>query len=127
MLGDEGSLTMLTTHSQTLTRKQAAKIIAATFPNYKGRKIRLEHVAKVTFSDTNWCEGSRSQYAAMATNGQSEVLNMKGVAPWNNPIEGKTFPLPPGYLIVEHTIFCGKDCGLTVYMNPDSAGELPLS
>ena len=111
---------------QTLTRKQAAKIIAATFPNYKGRKIRLERAESIRFTDTNWDGGSRNTYAAMAFDGRSENLDLSRVAPWSNPIEGRSFPLPPGYLIVEHSIFCGQDMGLRIYMNPASAGELPL-
>ena len=111
---------------ETLTRKQAAKIIAATFPNYKGRKIKLERTSSVTFSDTTWDGGSKNYYAAISIDGRSEVLDMTKVMPWSNPLEGRTFPLPTGCLLVEHTIFCGKDAGLHIYVNPASAGELAL-
>ena len=37
-------------------------------------------------------------------------------APWSNPVEGKTCDIPQGFAIVENTVYCGKDCGLTVYM-----------
>ena len=29
-----------------------------------------------------------------------------------------TIPIPPGAVVVKHTYFCGKDCGLTIYINP---------
>ncbi len=112
--------------TRSLTRKQAEKIINASFPEYRGRKIQLELTDKVTFSDTNWGGGSRNRYAAIAHDGRKDRLDFSRVAPWNNPIEGRTIDLPPGVLIVEHTVFCGKDCGLHLYLNPASAGTLAL-
>ena len=38
-------------------------------------------------------------------------------APWVNPIEGKRVEVPEGVAVVEHSIFCGKDCGITIYVN----------
>lgn len=123
-VSEEPAMSIETTRS--LTRKQAEKIIKASFPEYKGRKIQLELTDKVTFSDTNWGGGSRNRYAAIAHDGRTDRLDFSGIAPWRNPIEGRTIDLPPGVLIVEHTIFCGKDCGLRLYLNPASAGTLAL-
>lgn len=36
-----------------ITRKQAAPVLAVTFPGYKGRKIRVEFAEKVSFYDLN--------------------------------------------------------------------------
>lgn len=112
--------------TRSLTRRQAEKIINATFPSYRGRKIRLELTKQVTFCDLNWSGGTRNSYAAIAHDGRTDRLDMSRVAPWANPIEGRTIDLPPGVLIVEHSIFCGKDCGLHLYLNPASAGTLSI-
>lgn len=102
-----------------ITRKQAAEIIKATFPNYTGKKIRVEFTSKVTFYDTNWSGGTRNVYAAVKADGRTARVNVP--APWINAIEGKTFDLPADILVVEHSFFCGKDAGLTIYSNPVNA------
>ena len=106
----------MTNHTMKVTRKQAENIIKATFPEYRGRKIKVEFRPEVTFYDTNWGGGSRNQYAAVKADGTKARLNVP--APWLNVVEGATVPLPADVLIVEHSIFCGKDCGLTIYANP---------
>lgn len=106
----------------TLTRKQAAKIIAATHPDYKGRKISLRFTETVTFMDTNWGGGTCNIYAAMNTEGITSTLRVP--APHLNLIEGATINLPANVLIVKHVIFCGTDCGLVIYSNPANAPKL---
>lgn len=102
-----------------LTRKQAKPLLDATFPNYNGRKIALEFTDKVTFYDTNWGGSSRNYYHAVKADGSNSRLTVP--APWVNAIEGKTFDMTTGVLIVEHTIFCGQDCGITIYAHPQYA------
>jgi len=45
-------------------------------------------------------------------------------APWNNPVEGKEFEIPVGVVVVEHSMFCGKDMGLTFYIRAENASKL---
>ena len=99
-----------------LTRKQAQTILDVTFPEYNGRKIALECAEKITFWDTNWGGGTRKQYKAIKHKGQ--VAQLPVPAPWVNPFEGTTFDMQPGLAIVTHSIFCGKDCGITITMHP---------
>lgn len=100
-----------------LTADQKKKIKQTTFPQYTGRKIRGEAVDSVYLSNTNWDGGSRSHYAAinLSTN---EVLRLDftSIPPWLNKVEGSRVKVPEGVAIVEHSICCGKDCGLTVYV-----------
>lgn len=42
-------------------------------------------------------------------------------APWINSAEGQTVPVPVGVIIVQHTQYCGKDLGLTFYVNSENA------
>jgi len=100
----------------TITKKQAEQILKATYPNYGGRKIKVEFSNKVYFYDTNWGGGSRNTYVAVRSDGKSAKLNVP--APWVNIVEGTSVELPADVLIVEHSIFCGKDCGITIYANP---------
>lgn len=102
-----------------ITRKQAKPILDATFPEYTGRKITVEFAERVTFYDTNWGDGTRNFYHGLRADGSSKRLVVP--APWVNPVEGKTMELPADVLIVEHAIFCGRDCGITIFAHPTYA------
>jgi hypothetical protein len=98
-----------------ITRKQAKAIIDATFPNYRGNKVSIHFQNQITFSDTNWGGGTKNEYAAVASDGRT--ARMDTPAPWLNAYEGVTQPIGENVLVVEHTIFCGKDLGITIYAN----------
>ena len=104
----------------TLTRKQAAKIISLSYPDYKGRKITVEFSDTVSFYDTNWGGGSKNYYTALGLTENGELVARQYIAPapWNNTVEGTTVALPTNALIVERSFFCGKETGLTIYVNP---------
>ncbi len=104
-----------------LSRRQAAPILARTFPNYNGRKIRVRFSPRVTFYNTNWDGGSRSRYAALNSAGTVAGLNTNMMPPWDNPVEGKALDITPNVMIIEHCIFCGKDAGITIHAHPDLA------
>ena len=103
-------------HQIKVKKSEVKDILKATFPNYKGRTFEVEFAPTITFWDTNWGGGSRNSYAAVASDGRTAHLNVP--APWENPVEGKTVDVPENLLIVKHTIFCGKDLGITIYANP---------
>lgn len=105
--------------SQTmkLNKAQVRDILKATFPEYRGRKFKVEFTPTVTFHDTNWGGGSKNTYVAITSYGRG-VARLRVPAPWLNTIEGETKDLPPDVLIVMHTIFCGKDLGITIYAHP---------
>lgn len=107
------------------TNKQAVKpVLALTFPEYKGKKFQVSYATKITFSDTNWGGGSKNTYKAVKrTEGQVIVGKFTPAAPWNNLIEGQTFPIPEDVIVVEHTVFCGRDLGITFHMHPIWAGN----
>ena len=97
-------------------KSQVKPILAATFPGYKGRTITVEFKPTVTFWNTNWSGGSKNSYVAVSSDGRSAKLNVP--APWVNIAEGQTVELPQYALIVEHSHFCGKDVGITIYAHP---------
>jgi hypothetical protein len=102
-----------------LTRKEARKILNATFPDYRGRSISLEFRERVQFYNTNWEGGSRNYYSAVNVNGV--VKHLPDFAPWDNPVEGNSFDLPVDVAVVMRTYFCGKDSGVTIFMHPVNA------
>lgn len=111
------------------------KVALIAFPSYHGRKFRLNVTDRPIFmADTYWDGGSRSQYVFV--NFQTQQIMSLG-----DPISGGFAPnaraahdalssveLPAGVVCVRHSIFCGKDTGLTVYIRPTVLAELqPVS
>jgi len=102
-----------------LTTAQARPIVAATFPDYHGRKFFLEFAEEVLLYDTNWSGGTCNKYAAIHADGLT--VNLRVPAPWINTVEGTKIPLSVDVLIVEHSYFCGTDCGIRIYAHPSHA------
>ena len=101
-------------------------IVAKAFPDYSGRKYRLSTQVPLRL-DSYWDGGSITYYVFydLAT---KKVLNVKSNHPFfeaNSP--RKLSALPLGVLLVAHSIFCGKDMGITIYANKeDITPMLPL-
>jgi hypothetical protein len=100
----------------TLTTKQARPIVKLTFPEYHGRKFKLQFVDHITFYDTNWAGGTKNEYKFVRVDGK--VVALHAPAPWINPIEGKTVELPANVLVVVRQHFCGMEVGITIFANP---------
>ena len=119
---------MTSTDTLNVKRRDVAAIVAATFPEYKGRTFRIEPRLNVTLSNLNWGGGggSRSQYRTCTLQGQAlgGADKYNAQAPWANKAEGAYIPIPTGAVIVEHSIFCGKDTGLRIYVNPHDMPKL---
>lgn len=97
------------------TNIQAVKpLVKATFPDYTGRKFCVVPTDTITLHDTNWGGGTRNQYKAVRLE-DGKVSEFAAPAPWLNGAEGTPITIPEGHVVVEHSIFCGKDIGLTFY------------
>jgi hypothetical protein len=101
-----------------LSKKQAWTIVRNAFPTYTGRKFKLEFTTSPYISDTNWAGGTRNQYVLVKLGSDFECQAFPTFSPWANPIEGERFPMRPGFALIEHSIFCGKDCGIRIYAHP---------
>lgn len=104
-----------------------AKPFASVLPTwYRKHKVIVVISDRVTLSNLNWDGGSRRSYTAMTIDG-GRVTGNTGkyamMAPWNNPAEGKTLPLPPGYIVISTGTFCGKPAAATIYINPADTGH----
>ncbi len=121
-------------HSGTATPKDSGLTLRhfalAAFPAYKGRKIRL-HVATGGMSlSSYWSGGSRDYHVvvrlsdmrqvSVPENGSGFTQIDKAYGPAGIPVS-----LPaPGYAVVTHSMFCGKDVGLTVNLHPENVAAL---
>lgn len=102
-----------------------ARIVSACFPGYNGKKIVLS-TAVPTDLRSYWDGGSRSQYVFFSLiDGKTAMVES------NHPVfeAGKPYhldKLPERLLLVRHSIFVGKDMGITIYANAsDLAPMLP--
>jgi hypothetical protein len=93
------------------------KILAHTFPNYRGRKIRLRTGVKTfAFDDANWSGGSRTVYKLINSQTWETMRIDSSQAPWSPYMAQarESRPLPPNAVVVEHIMFQGKDCGIRI-------------
>ncbi len=104
------------TFTLKVRKGQVKDILAATFPDYRGRKFQIVFQESLRFYDTNWSGGSRNEYAFVAADGRTKHLAVP--APWDNVAEGQRVELTPNVLVVRHSHFCGKDMGITIYAHP---------
>jgi uncharacterized Fe-S cluster protein YjdI len=108
----------------TVRKAEVAPIVAATFPEYRGKKFRVEFREQVCLLDLNWSGGSRSQYRACTLSGEALGSSAKynAMAPWDSrQVEGQSVAVPQGACMVRHSHFCGKDTGITITINPADA------
>jgi len=103
----------------------AKQIALACYPGYRGRKVKVEVRETYTLADY-WDGGSREYATAyeLATGTKQWPTVACGI-PWSN-VANSTVTIPAGWAVVVHYIFCGKDCGIRIYINPsaDKAGLL---
>lgn len=105
---------------ETLSRANplVKRLIAATFPDYRGRKIKARLWTRPMRLQNYWDGGSRSYYVAVRiTDGAVSDFGT------DNPFIRSTHDdvdLPVGVILVEHSYFCGRDTGLTVWARADN-------
>jgi hypothetical protein len=105
-----------------LSGKEVPKYLRGS---YTGRKFHVEVVTEVTIpSDANvWGGGSRDSYTAIRLADGATVTLGSNEAPWSPQRQDKVIALQPDYAVVRHSIFCGKDTGLTFFVHPANAGK----
>ena len=107
------------------------EIINATFPGWKGRKVWLEPEISHRVWDF-WDGGSRDytrfiDLSTMQVKSSSDIpsaARQKQGNCFNLPITEEALPIPPGIAVVIHSIFCGKEAGVTIKVHPDNLAKL---
>ena len=104
--------------------RSADAIIRRTFPGYSGRKVQVRSTESVAFSDTQWSGGSRSDYRILDL--ASDKLLSIPEAPFmaRSALHEASHALPAGFVVAEHSRFCGKDIGIILHVNPATLGRL---
>jgi hypothetical protein len=103
------------------------KIPAHLRGSYNGKKFKAEIVTEVTIPSHAglWDGGSRDTFQLIhLETGKAVQASDNMSAPWNPARKDQTITLQPGFAVVEHSQFCGKDMGLTFYIHPDNAAKL---
>lgn len=97
-----------------LKKTDCREILLKTFPNYRGRKFKLNIKEKYYISDSYWDGGSRTytKIICFETGKIIQIPEMK--------YEGKEFDILDNMLIVENSTFCGKRIGITIICSPNS-------
>lgn len=99
-----------------LSNPEVKKVIKATFPNYRGRKVFFSTDIPNYELRSYWDGGSRDYYVFFQP-ATGKTWNLGSNHPFFEA--NKPAPLaeamPENVCLVRHTIFCGKDCGITIY------------
>ena len=106
---------------------EPAMVPPALRGSYSGKQFKAYICDSVTIpADAGlWSSGSRDHYSALDVNtGQNVALPGQNAAPWDNSRKDTRVALRPGLAVVRHTMFQGKDLGLSFYVHPDNAAKL---
>lgn len=100
------------------------RIASAAFPEYSGRKFKIMVSDSPINCASYWDGGSRDYFRFL----NLETMQVSAVVPaqsaFDKPIQGiDNVTLPLGFACVEHSIFCGKDAGITVHIRPENAAK----
>jgi hypothetical protein len=94
-----------------------ADIARRAFPAYRGRKFRVVISARPSRLLSFWDGGSRDTYQVVQ---DGRAISPPTVAPFGRENAPDFVPVP-GAILVEHSIFMGKDAGCTIYLHPDDS------
>jgi len=92
---------------------------------YSGKKFKAVVCTEVTIrADAGlWSGGSRDTFRfVQLSTGDAIAASDNMSAPWDASRKDQHITLKPGFAVVEHSLFSGKDMGLTFYVHPDEYG-----
>jgi hypothetical protein len=99
-------------------------LLRVSFPNYRGRKVSASAWRGPLSLDLNWDGGSRD-YVVLIDFAAERIGRLVSPSPWargaHDPVDA-----PPGSILAVHSIFCGRDVGVTFYVRPASDGAKRL-
>ena len=102
----------------------AAAIVRATYPEYRGRKVAIE-VTDSPIDVRSYWEGGSRDYFRFVNLTTMEVASVPQQSAFDRPIQGADqVKLLDGFACVMHSIFCGKDLGITIMIGAANAAPL---
>ena len=101
------------------------KILSMTFPDYRGRKfsIRPYDPAKPFQCHNNYWDGGTKSYYVGVNIATGAVVEIPKANPYVQA-EGQKGFLAENIMIVEHSYFCGRDCGIIFHVHPNNMRKL---
>jgi len=108
------------------TNEASVKAVAKkAYPDYTGRKFFLEAQKLPLDTRSYWDGGSRDYFTFVRLSDMAVSQQVPAQSGYDRPISGlDSVMLPEGFVCVRHSFFCGRDCGLTVIVNPDNLAKL---
>lgn len=95
--------------------------------SYTGKMFKARICDTVTIpADAGlWDGGSRDTYTVIRmADGATIPAARHNAAPWDSNRQNRVVTLEPGICVVEHTMFCGKDMGLTFHIRADDVASM---
>jgi hypothetical protein len=100
------------------------RIVCATYPAYRGRKITLVSQSYPLDCKSYW-EGGSCSYFTFLRLDTFQRAEMPAQSAFDTQIQGaESVMLPENIACVEHCFFCGKDLGLRIHVNPANVTKL---
>jgi hypothetical protein len=105
----------------SLSDPEVKRVVKATFPDYRGRTVYVSYATRPVDVTSYWSGGSRSYFKVIdLRDGRVLGVPQNGTPFDGGPIRPEGIEVPPGFAIVEHVIFCGRDLGIRIHVNPDT-------
>ena len=116
-------------NANPMARETVKRFGLRAYPGYKGRKFKLSVRDGGMNLSSYWDGGSRSYYQVIRLADNASMAVPQNGTPFdgraNAAIDSIEEQLPrPGFAVVEHSIFCGKDYGITLYVHPDNLAKM---
>jgi hypothetical protein len=104
---------------------EVKRIAKLAFPEYKGRKFAFDVQNYPLDMRSYWDGGSRDYYKFVSLADGRVSMEVPVQSAFDPKISGlDSVTIPEGFVAVRHSIFCGKDSGLTVIANPANLSKL---
>lgn len=101
-------------------------ILTACYPTWRGRRVSVRPATQYQMADY-WDGGTRHHVVAydLATGRTARALGEAQIP--MSDLAHAVVGVPRGVLLVEHTIHCGRDVGVTLVAHPDDLASGRLS
>ncbi len=103
------------------------RIVNDCYPTYRGRKVRVS-IGIPKNVDSYWDGGSKDSYTFYqpSTRKTFHVHTNHPFFEANQPRTINAETVPEDVLLIEHSIFCGKDIGITIHIPENRMELLPM-
>lgn len=115
--------------------KTVKALLAITFPNYQGRKIKVVATESI-YLESTMDGGSGSKYVVVNL-ANMETYRVPQVSPLTAHMKGSQslewnlawgkVATKPNFAYVAHSYFCGVESGITIYIHPTTLNNTFLA